>query len=113
MDFTSIDAYLNNLHFSDAYKVLEQAKKESIVFTALELLKDHYRESKLTDRAVSLQVLYMLEGEDEEYSKLRRQGVTSFSTKGISVALAGSGISPDVITMLGSGKKAMVGRIKR
>lgn len=111
MDFTTIDAYLNNLHFSDAYKVLEQAQKESIVFTAMELLKDNYRESKLTDRIASLQVLYMLEGEDEEYSKLRRHGVKSFSTKGIAVSLEGSGISPDVVTILGSGKKASVGRL--
>lgn len=111
MDFTSIDTYLNNLHFSDAYKVLDQAKKESIVFTALELLKDHYRESKLNERAVSLQVLYMLEGEDEEYSKLRRQGVSSFSTKGISVSLTGSGIASEVISILGGGKRSFVGRM--
>lgn len=114
MDFTTIDAYLQKLHFAKLYKDLPSDEKESIVFTAQEVLKDRYSASKLNDRVVALQTLYELEGENEEHSRLKRHGVNKFSTKGISVEYGGGNIAPDVIAILGEPKshsKAAIGRL--
>ena len=108
--FDAVNEYLNKLHNADSYLDLEEYKRIQVVFTAEELLKDYFSPNDLTDRAVALQVLYALEGEDEEYSKLKRHGVKSFSTKGISVTFEGSGISPDVINLL-SPNKGYIGRL--
>lgn len=108
--FETVNEYLNKLHNADSYVELEKYKQIQLVFTAEELLKDYFPSVELTDRAVALQVLYTLEGEDEEYSKLKRHGVKSFSTKGVSVTFEGAGISPDVINLL-TPKKAYVGRL--
>ncbi|MGD6993997.1 hypothetical protein [Sutcliffiella horikoshii] len=110
MDFTQIDAYLEKMHFANQYRKLEQPNKESIIFEATELLKDNFAEAKLTDRAIALQVLFMLEGEEEEYSKLKRHGVKSYAVKGVSVAFDGNNISPDVLAIL-QPKRASVGRL--
>ena len=112
MDFQSIDTYLKKLRLSEPYKNLEPLDQESAVFTATELLTDHFAASKLTDRAVALQVLYTLEGEEEEYAKLKRHGVKSYAVKGVSVSFEGTGISPDVISLLQPDtSKARVGRL--
>jgi hypothetical protein len=71
--FVTVNEYLSKLPNSKVYKDLAEIDKEAAVFTEEELLKDHFAD-KLTDRAVALQVLYMLEGEDEEYAKLKRHG---------------------------------------
>ncbi|WP_028983329.1 hypothetical protein [Sporolactobacillus terrae] len=118
MDFTSVDQYLNKMHFADLYKALDPDGRQSIVFEATELLKDKFRESLLTDRIVSLQVNYMLEGESEEYAKLRRHGVTAASAKDVSMTFEGRGgetatydpICPDVQQLIG-GRKASVGEL--
>jgi hypothetical protein len=110
MDFTSIDEYLKKLHFAEAYLKMDDTAKESIVFTAEELLKDQFNPSKITERVVALQVLFMLEGEDEEFSKYKRQGVSNFSTKGISISFNGSNISPDVLAIL-KPSRASIGRL--
>lgn len=112
MDFQSIDTYIKKLRHSEPYEKLELYDQEAEVFTAMELLKDHFDASKLTDRAVALQVLYTLEGEEEEYAKLKRHGVKSYAVKGVSVTFEGSGISPDVISLLQpDSSKARVGRL--
>ncbi|WP_390217647.1 hypothetical protein [Halobacillus seohaensis] len=51
----------------------------------------------------------MLEGESEEFSKYKRHGVESFSTKGVSVSFNGDDISPEVLKLLDR-NKASVGR---
>ncbi|POD46285.1 hypothetical protein BKM15_25935 [Pseudomonas syringae pv. syringae] len=107
MDFTTIDAYLNLLPDSDDYTKLAEADRRKKVFGAEELLKDHFSASSLTDRAVSLQVLYMLEGEAEEFSKYKRHGIKSFATKGLSLSFEGSGVSPDVINLLKPNKASV------
>ncbi len=112
--FEKIDLYINKLPFSDAYKSLDTPFKQAIVFAAEELLRDRYKETLLTDRIIALQSLYMLEGEQEEYAKLKRHGVTEYSTKGVSASFEGDNISPDVKAILGRGKalnKAFVGRL--
>lgn len=100
MDFLSVDAYLLKLRRATAYKELAQDDREAEVFEATELLKDNFAAEKITDRAVALQVLYTLEGDEDEFGKLKRQGVKSYSVKGVSVSFEGSGISPDVINLL-------------
>lgn len=106
-----IKTYLSMLSNNELFEALSEPEKNKIIFTSHELLKDYFTTEKLTDRAVALQVLYSLEGEDEEYSKLKRHGVTSYSVKGVSVSFDGSGISPDVIRLLGSTKGAKAKRL--
>lgn len=108
--FESIDEYLNKMSGGNLYNDLVFTDKEKAVFTATELLNDHFPNASTNIRAIALQVLYTLEGDDEEYAKLKRHGVKSFSTKGISVSFEGSGISPDVIHLL-QPKKGYVGTL--
>lgn len=110
MDFTAIDEYIKKLPSNETYINLLEDNKNKNVFAAYELLKDNFRESKITDRAVALQTLFMLEGEEEEFSKYKRHGVESFSTKGISISFNGSNIAPDVLEIMGA-NKATVGRL--
>lgn len=112
MEFTTVNDYLNKLHFATEYKNLTPEDQESIVFTAQEVLMDRYEEKKLTPRVIALQTLFMLEGENEEHSRLKRHGVSKFSTKGISVEYAGGNIAPDVVAILEPSKgKAAVARL--
>lgn len=110
MDYQAINEYIEKLPNNETYMNLLEDDKIKNVFAAFELLKDHFCESKITSRAVALQTLYMLEGEAEEYAKLKRHGITSYSVKGVSVSFEGTGISPDVINLLGA-NKASVGRL--
>lgn len=118
MDFTSVDTYIQKMHFTDLYDALDQPHKESIVFEATELLNDNFRESLLTDRIVALQTLYMLEGEHEDYDMFKRHGITQLNVKDISVTFKGrngvsagyDSISPDVLALIGKGR-ASVGEL--
>lgn len=107
----SIKKYLDKMYGNDLYKEIDNVQQESIIFTAHELLKDYFKEDDITDRSVALQVIYMLEGEDEEYAKLKRHGVKSYSVKGVSVTFDGSLISPDVMQLLQPVSSAKVGRL--
>src|SRR5690606_41394807 len=71
-------------------------------YTTLFRSKDHFDASKLTDRAVALQTIYMLEGDEEGFGRLKRQGVKSYAVKGVSVSFEGSGISEEVLLILTS-----------
>ncbi|WP_144558531.1 hypothetical protein [Shouchella miscanthi] len=110
MDYESINAYLAQMPFTGLYDGLSSDDKVKHVFNAQEVLKAHFRPSLLSERAVALQLLYMLEGEEEEYAKLRRQGVSSFSTNRVSASLSGNGIAPEVKALLKS--KGRVGRLQ-
>lgn len=109
----SIKAYLEKMPGSDALLDLEDAEQDKIIFSAHELLKDHYKDKDITDRAVALQVLYSIEGEDEEYAKLKRHGIKSYSVKGVSVTFEGGEIAASVIAILGKPRTggAKVGRL--
>ncbi|GGB41701.1 hypothetical protein GCM10011409_19040 [Lentibacillus populi] len=107
----SIKGYLDRMYGNELYKELVKEDQEKIIFVAHELLKDNFKEDDITDRAVALQVLYMLEGEEEEYAKLKRQGVKSYSVKGVSVTFEGTEIAPAVIQLLEPVPKAKVGRL--
>jgi hypothetical protein len=101
MDFASVDAYLKQMYKADAYTKLSPEKQAAIVFDSLELLKSEFSEDKLTDRLAAIQVLYTLEGEDQGYSMLKRQGVTQYANKGVSATFGnGSDIAPSIIAIL-------------
>lgn len=106
-----IKSYLERMYGNELYTELDISDQEKIIFNAHELLKDNYREKSITDRAVALQVLFMLEGEAEEYAKLKRHGITSYSVKGVSVSFDGDTICQSVIDIIGSPKKSSVGRL--
>lgn len=82
------------------FSVEEQLK---LVFAAKEILKDNYKEYGITERAVALQTLYMVEGEEEEFARLKRHGASSLSASGTSVNFNTTGtvdIAPSVQNML-------------
>ena len=110
MEFSTVDTYLNKLHHTPLYDDLTNEDKEKAVFEAEERLLDHFSADRITVRAIALQTLFMLEGETEEFATYKRQGVTSFSTKGVSVSLGGSDIAPEVLALMGR-NKASVGRL--
>ena len=120
MEFATVDEYLQKLFFAKVYKELTPDEKESIVFTAREFLSKYYKWELLDEKVVGDQALYMLEGEDEEYSKLKRHGATKLSTKGTSVEFSVKhNIAPDVLAVLGepvteettTKKKAYIARL--
>lgn len=107
----TVKLYMMKLPNTDGFFALDKLEQDEAIFGAFELLKDNFPVEKLTDRVVALQVLYMLEGEGEEFAMLKRQGVKSYSVKGISVTFDGSGISPDVIGILVGTPRAAIGRL--
>lgn len=107
----SIKEYLDRMYGNELYTEIDTDQQGRIIFTAHELLKDYFKEQDVTNRTVALQVLYMLEGEEEEFSKLKRHGVKSYSVKGVSVTFDGSLISPDVMQLLRPVFSAKVGRL--
>lgn len=100
MDFIAVDNYLHKLHYTDYYTELDEPIREKIAFTAEEMLKRHFKENLITDEVVALQTLYIIEGESEEFAKFKRQGVKSFTVKGLSFSFEGANISPEVISLI-------------
>lgn len=118
----SIIEYINRMHGNELFIELDDDAKEKIIFTAHELLKDNFKESLITDRAVALQVLYMLESDESDFSSLKNQGVSSYSVKGVSVSFGSSEsetsgnnrnglIAPAVLAILNKNSGAKVGRL--
>lgn len=118
----SIKEYLDRMYGNELFTKLEQSEQSKIIFNAHELLKDNFKESDITNRAVALQVLYMLESDESDFSSLRNQGVTSYSVKGVSVSFGSSEsktnyknsnglIAPAVIAILNPNSGAKVGRL--
>lgn len=106
-----VRTYLKKLDNNDLFIGMIEPDQDKAIFSSSELLKDYFPVDKITNRAIALQVLYALEGEDEEYAKLKRHGVKSYSVKGVSITFEGSGISPDVIHMISPTDKAKVSRL--
>lgn len=118
----SIEEYIDRMHGNELFTELDDDAKEKAIFSAYELLKDSFRASLITDRVVSLQVLYMLESDASDLSSLRNQGVASYSVKGVSVSFGGSEtqknsnnrngfIAPAVLAILNKNSGAKVGRL--
>ena len=96
--------YLNKLPsiVTASFSSLSEEDQAASIFHASELLGDYYNADKLTARAISLQVLYMAEAENEDFAKYKRHGITSASQKDVSVSFGGSvSISPEVLKILG------------
>lgn len=117
----SIKNYIDRMYGNELFSKLEEPEKSKIIFNAHELLKDIFEESLITERAVALQVLYMLESDETDFSSLKNQGVTSYSVKGVSVSFGSSEsknnnnrnglIAPAVIAILNKNSGAKVGRL--
>lgn len=108
-----IKDYIEKLYGSEKFEELDGVTQEKVIFTAEEILRDTYKvkDDKKWIRAISLQVLYMIEGDLEEFMKLIRFGIDNASTKGVSVNIQGKLISPEVERLLGKQEKAGVGRL--
>jgi hypothetical protein len=120
MDFVLVDTYLHSLAYTDHYTLLPEEDREKIAFTANEMLLNYYSEPLVTSKIIALQTLYMIEGEGDEFAKMKRQRVKSFGLKGISFSFDQTGgessISPDVIALIEQASKtissgAFVGRL--
>lgn len=102
--FADVDTYLHKLAYTEQYQEFDPAERERRVFTAYELLTNYYPENILTTKIVALQTKYMIEGEEDEYAKYKRQGIKSLGVKGISLSFDETGgrsaISPDVIALI-------------
>lgn len=117
MEAQAVKDYLIQLPDSvvSSFNSLAEPEQDKQIFAATEALGDHYSESKLTARAVALQLLFTLESEGEEFGKLKRHGVQSASAKGTSVTFSRSdSLSPAVVEILGEptkSKRGFVGRL--
>jgi len=94
--FAEVDAYLQLLSYTDVYKDKTLEEREQLVFTAYDKLLSYYDDIYLTPKIIGLQTVYMIEGEEEEYAKFKRHGVSSMGLKGISFSFDGTDISPEV-----------------
>lgn len=112
-EIPKVKDYLNLLPDTALFDALEPDEQDRAIFGAAELLKSHYRR-RVTTRSIALQVLHKLESDSEYMGVLKRQGVQSYSTKGISVSFRGdvTTISDDVVSDLGyPSNGAKVGRM--
>ena len=107
--FAEVDAYLFALSYTDVYKEKEQADREQDVFTAYEKLTSYYDDIYLTPKIIGLQTVYMIEGEEEEFAKFKRQGVKSMGLGDLSFTYdITQQISPEVVTLIERAKAAEV-----
>ena len=106
-----VTEYIKSMYDNQLFIDLEEPEREKIIFTASELLKDNYAEKRITTRALALQVLYLLEGDAEEYTKLKMHGITDYKVKDVSVSFSGGIISPLVAELLDPIRTGKVGRL--
>lgn len=110
MEYELVNAYLEKLSFAEPYTSLDEETRKKVVFSAGEVLSGEFPISKITERASALQVLFMIEGESEQFAMLQRQGATSYSNKGVSVTFNGTDVAPSVLKLLkpayGTSKKS-------
>lgn len=99
--------YIDKLPKNEAFKELTSEKQASYIFDATEMLKSYYSDNqdKATEkRLVAKQTLYLLEGDSEEFNRLKAHGITNATTKDTSVTFdkgaIGNLISPEVSAIL-------------
>ncbi|OCA87297.1 hypothetical protein [Pseudobacillus wudalianchiensis] len=114
--FTDVDTYLFSLAYTEQYQEFDVLEREKRVFTAYELLTTYYPADILTPKIIALQTKYMIEGEEDEYAKYKRQGIKSLGVKGISLSFddKSTAIAPDVIALIeqtNTSGGAFVGRL--
>lgn len=96
-------AYIKQLPNADDFERLPEDIQSKHVFSATETLKGYYGANtkvSLNERVIALQTLYMIEGDAEEFAKLKRHGVSNYSVKDVSVALEGASDIPDYILVI-------------
>lgn len=107
----TVKEYLAKLPGTESFLALSDAEQDRWIFQATETLNDHFRPGQITDRVVALQTIYQFEGDSEDFAVLKRQGVDTFSTEGLSVSFKSGSIAPQVIDVISRGGRAGVGAI--
>lgn len=101
--FDVID-YMNRLPNTEHFMELSSDDQEKHIFNATEVLQSYFSTNVtpvLNERVIALQTLFMMEGDSEEFAKLKRHGVSSFSAKDVSVGFEkASALSSEVIGLL-------------
>lgn len=114
MAYEEVKSFIGKMADTELFDALTTEEQDERIFTSSEYLAAVYGRRKLTDAALAFQVLYDLEAKSEHYQHLKRHGVTSFSSKGVSVSFNdGSNVAPEVVGFLGLpyNKGAGVGRL--
>jgi len=105
-NFLEVDTYLQALAYTDVYKEKTIEERQSITFTAYDKLLSYYDDIYLTPKIIGLQTVYMIEGEEEEFAKFKRQGVKSMGLSGMSFTFdITQQISPEVATLIAREKE--------
>jgi hypothetical protein len=107
----SAKEYLAKLPGTDEFLALASADQDRWIFQATETLTDHLASRQITDRAIALQTIYEYEGDQEDFAMLKRQGVDTFSTEGLSVSFKSGSVSPKVMDIVNRSGRAGVGSI--
>lgn len=108
-----VKTFIGRMANTQLFDALEDAEKDEVIFTSSEYLKAIYRRGYMTSIVIAFQVLHDLEAQTEHYQHLKRHGVKSFSSKGVSVTFEdGSNVCPEVIGIMGvPSRGAGVGRL--
>lgn len=92
--------YIGKLPGAAQFGGLETAQQTAYVFDAMETIKAHFGDADitLTDRIIALQALYMVEGDFDEYTRLKAHGVDSYKVKDVTVSFRDGAMNlhPDV-----------------
>jgi hypothetical protein len=102
MAYEEVKTFIGKMADTELFDALTPEEQDARIFTSSEFLAAVYGQRKLSDAALAFQVLYDLEAKTEHYQHLKRHGVTSFSSKGISVSFGNAdNVAPEVIGFLG------------
>ncbi|WP_394548813.1 hypothetical protein [Priestia aryabhattai] len=108
-EFELVNAYLESIKYTDVYTEKSMEDRGKLVFTAYDKLTNFYDEKYLTPKVIGLQTVYMIEGEEEEFAKFKRQGVKSMGLGDLSFTYdITQQISPEVVTLIERAKAAEV-----
>lgn len=100
-EFTLVDSYLQSIEYTAIYQEKEESERQKLVFTAYDRLSTYFDEMYLTPKVIGLQTIYMMEGEEEEFAKFKRHGVSSMGLKGMSFSFdITQHVSPDVLAII-------------
>ncbi|WP_273122786.1 hypothetical protein [Bacillus weihaiensis] len=100
-DFQAVDSYLQSIEYTAIYQSKEENERQKLVFTAYDRLSTYFDEKYLTPKIIGLQTIYMMEGEEEEFAKFKRHGVSSMGLKGMSFSFdITQHVSPDVLAII-------------
>ncbi|AYP68827.1 hypothetical protein BpsM61_00053 [Bacillus phage vB_BpsM-61] len=97
----SVIEYIERMPGSESFLALSQDEQNKWIFQSTEILNDHIKRKRLiTDRFVALQVLYDYESHEQDFATLKRQGVESFSTEGMSVSFKDGAVAPSIMAIM-------------